>query len=110
MSDEDGFICGFHIETDGTAVAASLDDIGASSASDAWMWLHFDVNGSRTHDWLKYDLGLDDALIDALTSEGARPRTTVMTTGTLVVLRGVNLHPESDPTDMISVRLWVQPH
>jgi zinc transporter len=109
MSDDDGYICGFHIKTDGTTKVASMEDAGATSANDEWTWLHFDVNGSRTHDWLKSELGLDDALIEALTAEGSRPRTTVMTSGTLIILRGVNLHPESDPTDMISVRLWVEP-
>jgi zinc transporter len=109
MSDDDGYICGFHIKTEGTTKVASMEDAGAPSANDEWTWLHFDVNGSRTHDWLKSELGLDDALIEALTSEGSRPRTTVMTSGTLIILRGVNLHPESDPTDMISVRLWVEP-
>lgn len=109
MSDDDGYICGFHIKADGTTKVASMEDAGAASANDEWIWLHFDVNGSRTHDWLKSELGLDDALIEALTSEGSRPRTTVMTSGTLIILRGVNLHPESDPTDMLSVRLWVEP-
>lgn len=109
MSDEDGYICGFHIKTDGTTEVASMEEVGAASANDEWSWLHFDVSGSRTNDWLKSKLGLNDVLIEALTSEGSRPRTTVMTSGTLIILRGVNLHPESDPTDMISVRLWVEP-
>src|SRR5680860_496577 len=99
MSDEDGYICGFHIKTDGTTEVASMEEIGAASANDEWSWLHFDVSGSRTNDWLKSKLGLNDVLIEALTSEGSRPRTTVMTSGTLIILRGVNLHPESDPTD-----------
>jgi len=110
MSDEDGLICGFRVGPDAAARPAAVEDAVDPQIAGEWTWLHFDVNGSHTSDWLKSTLKFDDALIDALTSEGARPRATVMSTGTLVVLRGVNLHPHSDPSDMISVRLWVQPN
>ncbi len=109
MSDEAGFICGFRIASNGQARPLSVEQMAEPGAVEEWTWLHYDVNGSQTADWLRNELQLDDALIDALTSEDARPRTTVMPSGTLVILRGVNMHPDSDPTDMISVRLWVQP-
>ena len=42
--------------------------------------------------------------------EETRPRVTRFASGTFIILRGVNLPPASVPTDMISIRLWVEKH
>ena len=51
-------------------------------------------------------------VLDALMAPETRPRCTVINTetgdGVLINLRGVNLHEDSEPEDMISVRIWLE--
>ena len=108
MSEEDGLICAYRINGDGTSVPLGWHELDAPAQDHEWTWLHFDVSGARTRDWLTHASGLDEHAVDALLAEETRPRATLGPFGTLLVLRGVNLYPEADPTDMVSIRLWVQ--
>lgn len=110
MDEDSGLICAYRIKTDGSAQAFGLGDSTNSRDDSGWVWLHFDVSGSHTRSWLESTSGLDAHAVDALLAEETRPRATSTTNGSLVILRGVNLHPESDPTDMISIRLWIEPN
>ena len=47
-------------------------------------------------------------MIDSLTREDTRPTVSVSKSGTLLLLRGINLNPASDPEDMVSLRLWIE--
>ncbi len=109
MDEAEGLLCGYQITSDGRARPLSLEGDTASAPADGWSWIHLDVNGSRTEEWLLEQSGLDQHTVTGLLATETRPRATVSPTGTLIILRGVNLHPDSDPTDMISVRLWVEP-
>jgi zinc transporter len=70
-------------------------------------WLHFDYTLSSTIQWLQNHSKLNPIVIDALLSEESRPRVTALDDGLLISLRGINLAPDSDPEDMVSIRLWV---
>ena len=71
------------------------------------LWLHLDYSHPDAEAWLTEHSGLDEIAVAALTAEDTRPRATTHNGGLLVALRGVNMNPESDPEDMVSVRLWV---
>lgn len=45
-------------------------------------------------------------MVNALLDEETRPRATSLNNGVLISLRGVNLAPNSDAEDMVSIRLW----
>lgn len=45
-------------------------------------------------------------MIAALLNEETRPRATPLDNGVLMSLRGVNLAPNCDPEDMVSIRIW----
>jgi len=68
------------------------------------MLINFCVNPK---DWLYDDSGIDPVILDALTAEETRPRSLVHKDGMLIILRGVNLNPNTDPEDMISIRFWI---
>lgn len=70
------------------------------------VWLHLDYEMEATLDYLN-ELGLDDIVIDALLSEQTRPRITKLDDNLLMALRGVNLNANSNPEDMVSIRLFV---
>ncbi len=69
-------------------------------------WLHFDYTHPDTANWLESQEGLDEIVIATLLSEETRPRTSVFDDGVLLTLRGINMNPDSDPEDMVSIRIW----
>lgn len=72
---------------------------------DGARWHHLRADVPGAHKYLS-QLGLDNWLVDALTAPETRPRSLSHEGGTLLVLRGVNANPGSDPEDMVSLRLW----
>ena len=74
-------------------------------------WVHLDATSSQTRKWLQENVSyLDHIILDALLADETRPRVFPHEDGLLVILRGVNLNEGMDPEDMISIRLWVDPH
>ena len=70
-----------------------------------YRWLHLDVGNTSLKDWAhKY---LPQIAADAICQSETRPRCERLEDGLILNLRGVNLNPESDPEDMVSLRLWV---
>jgi zinc transporter len=76
-------------------------------------WFHLDRNADGTQAWLTERLGLMPLVAEALMDLETRPRVAGYPSGegsgTLIILRGVNLNPGADPEDMVSIRLWVEP-
>lgn len=73
-------------------------------------WVHLDYSSQETEDWLTNESRLNPIVISALLNEETRPRATFIDDGILISLRGVNLAPNSDPEDMVSLRIWVDKH
>ncbi len=48
-------------------------------------------------------------MTSALITEETRPRAITIGNGLLLALRGVNLTPGSEPEDMVSIRIWIEP-
>lgn len=69
-------------------------------------WLHFDYKNENTALWLQQHSGLNQVVIDALLNDETRPRASAFSDGILISLRGVNLAANSNPEDMVSIRLW----
>lgn len=70
-----------------------------------YRWLHFDLNEPSTKPWVKQHL--PEIAAQALLQSETRPRCERLEDGLILNLRGVNLNPESDPEDMVSLRMWV---
>lgn len=70
-------------------------------------WKHVDFSDGEGIRWIRQDCGIADIVADALLEEDTRPRAMQMEGGILVILRGVNLNPDSSVEDMISIRLWL---
>ncbi|WP_262692090.1 zinc transporter ZntB [Kordiimonas aestuarii] len=74
---------------------------------DEPIWLHFNVSQPNARAELKKAAPyIDDAMVDALCAEDTRPRVEEFEKEYLVILRGINLNPEEDPEDMVSLRIW----
>jgi zinc transporter len=68
-----------------------------------------DVNNQRARSWMSEREDIDDVMRDALLAGETRPRAVSTERGLLLVLRGVNMNPGSDPDDMVSIRVWLEP-
>lgn len=72
------------------------------------VWIHLDAYSEDSEPWLHKSFpGLDHIIINALFADETRPRIFEYDDGALVILRGVNLNDNSDPEDMVSIRLWI---
>jgi len=70
-------------------------------------WLHFDYTLESTKQWLEESSHFPTVVVSALLDEESRPRATPLDDGVLIALRGVNLAANSNPEDMVSIRLWL---
>ncbi len=107
---EKGLIYGFIFDGKGGGKTVGLADLQNWTPDQGTLWLHFDYSVDATRDWISNESGLDEVPAEALLTEETRPRTSLIDSGALIALRGVNLNPGSDPEDMVSVRLWVEEH
>jgi len=79
--------------------------------SEELTWVHLSVDHPDTENWLKKEMDyLDPYILKALLAHETRPRMKQINDGILLTLRGVNLTPQGDPEDMISMRIWIDPH
>ena len=91
------------IDTD-AGIARALED-------EAPAWLHLSAADPASDAWIdRHMTYLEEPVRDALTEPLTRPRAMRIGEGLLVNLRGINLNPGDDPEDMVSVRLWIDPH
>ncbi|MCZ2721256.1 zinc transporter ZntB [Marinomonas sp. 15G1-11] len=74
------------------------------------LWVHLDCNIKSGEHWLSSLEGVPSAVVEALFAEETRPRVERIGQGLLLTLRGVNLNPNSSPTDMVSLRIWFTPN
>lgn len=97
------FIYGYYFNDDGQGEKIqSLETVDLSRK----LWLHFDYTEATTKEWFEKHSQLNPAVKNALLNEETRPRATPLHDGVLISLRGVNLAPDSNPEDMVSIRIW----
>ena len=74
-------------------------------------WVHLDGNHRNTKGWLNKECEyLDSIIINALLAEETRPRIEQINNGVFLIIRAVKLNKNSDPEDMVSIRMWVDPY
>jgi len=74
----------------------------------AYRWLHVDMNDPAAAGWLAGRVG--EVIARTLTLGETRPRFERHGDhGVLLILRGVNLNPNADPDDMVSIRIFATP-
>ena len=101
-----------NLELDGLGGAKALpvSDLPKVLPETGCRWVHLDCREEEGYDWLCSLEGIPETAVEALYAEETRPRAVKMGKGLLLTLRGVNLNPESNPSDMVALRLWVTPH
>lgn len=105
----DGLICAFVLDGEGGGAPLDWAGVRAWKPDDGLLWVHLDRKDPRTLTWIESESGIPDAITRPLLSEDARPRVLAEHDNLLVILRGVNQHPDADPEDMVAVRCWIEP-
>ena len=86
-------------------------DISRLVAAEDLAWVHMDAAHPDTRIWIEENLPyLDRHALDGMLADETRPRATQIGDGMLVILRGVNLNEGAEPEDMVSIRVWLDPH
>lgn len=109
MSDENGgLICAVAFDGSGHGHEVGWNEITAWKPGDGYMWVHLDFRDPNAVNWVRDNVPDEQAAATLLADE-TRPRAVAIGDSLLVCLRGVNLNPESDPEDMVSVRILAGP-
>jgi zinc transporter len=106
--DSEELISAYVLDGRGGGRALTGDQVLSWRAEDGPLWVHLDREGEGARDWLETRSGLEAWVTDALLAEETRPRVIASGDALLIILRGVNLNPESDPDDMVSLRILVE--
>ncbi|WP_372880992.1 zinc transporter ZntB [Psychromonas sp.] len=104
MKKDPGLIYGYYLNKNHQV--ERIDSVNSLDTGQSY-WLHFDYSFAQTQFWIENHSELNPVVIAALLNEETRPRATFIDDGFLISLRGVNLSPNSDPEDMVSIRIWV---
>ena len=108
MSGE-ALICAYRLDGKGGGVELPWGQLAPELGDGEFTWVHLDRTQPETRGWLEGEAALDPLVVDALLADETRPRCTEHAGGILLNLRGVNLNPEADPEDMLSIRVYVTP-
>ena len=71
------------------------------------VWMHLDIT-SRNAGTVLTQRGLEPYVVDTMTRHESRPHTVAAADGLMIILRGINYNPKSDPEDMVSIRIWLR--
>lgn len=107
MDDNTGLVFAFALDGKGGSQHLTWPGIREWTPEHGTLWIHLDYTGTAAREWLYAESGIDEVMLDALTAEETRPRSLVHQGGMLIILRGVNLNPNTDPEDMVSIRFWI---
>jgi len=102
----DEFISAFVLDGKGGARVLTWPEVESWQPSDGCLWVHLNREGDLASEWLETRSGLEPWLAEALLAEETRPRVTAAGDALLIIMRGVNLNPGSDPDDMVSLRVF----
>jgi zinc transporter len=106
---ESTFVCAYILDRKGNGRVPDFAEVQSWSPENGLLWVHMDVNNQRARSWMSEREDIDDVMRDALLAGETRPRAVSTERGLLLVLRGVNMNPGSDPDDMVSIRVWLEP-
>jgi len=101
------FLYCYKINNRGISLALKTPDTPIKK--NEFIWTHYDVSQASNSNWLtRQEEVIGSNILNALLTNETRPRVLQTKEGILVILRGVNLNNNSDPEDMVSIRLWLE--
>ena len=108
MPERDGLIYAYRLDEQGGGEALDWQSLRITDRAAGFVWVHLQRDADAARRWLTETSGVDALVCEALLAEETRPRCSNLDHGVLLNLRGVNLNPDADPEDMVSIRLWIE--
>ncbi len=105
MNVDQGLIAAYVLDGRGGAASIDWEGVERWEPDDGLLWVHMGLD-PLSEEWLYEKSGVSRPTVEALLADEPRPRCSATRTGVLVFLRGVNLNPDAEPEDMVSLRLW----
>ena len=102
-------ITGYYVEKDYLKKLDNFNEEVSKKNNNAFKWYHLDISDQNTKEWLENKSELSEIVIEELLSDETRPRVLKDDDGILLNLRGLNLNPDSDEEDMVSLQMWIEP-
>lgn len=102
LTDASCYVHGVILNGDGSSTGLQADPEPGQR-----LWIHLDYSENDCAIVLK-SLGVPENVVESLVRVNTRPRTLVEKDGFLVFLRAVNLNPDDEPDDMVSLRVWLE--
>ena len=96
----------------GAAPGSELTGQGVADSLEApeLAWVHMNAGDPATAAWIETHMSyLPLAVRHALVADATRPRVSFHGDGAMIFLRGLNTNPGSEPEDMVSLRIWIDP-
>lgn len=109
MTIEQALITGYAVNQSEAVPLDKLSPADAKVSADHFVWYHLNVQTAEAREWLRNNSGLSEIVIKELITEETRPRVLKDEAGILINLRGLNLNPDSDEEDMVSLHMWIEP-
>lgn len=110
MESDDGLFSACVLDGKGGGARIGWAEVEAWTEDQGVLWVDLDYTHERARQWLQERSGMHDVVAEAVLAETTRPRCVAIGDGLLLLLRGVNLNPGAEPDDMVSIRLWIEPH
>ena len=107
MPNDTGLIAAYILDGKGKGIKIGWEGIRKWTPNQGALWVHLDYTSPETRKWITEEAGIDEIPRQTLLETETRPRSILHDNGLLITLRGVNLLPQSDPEDMVAVRLWI---
>ena len=104
-----GFIYRLLLTGPNAGKTLSEEQLASWKPEDGLLWVHLKYKSTDARHWLN-NQNLEKAERDTLLASDTRPRVVHSANGILLTLRGVNLNPNSDPEDMVSIRIYIEEH
>jgi len=108
MHEDQGLIAAYMLDGKGKGIKIGWEEIRSWTPKRGVLWVHLDYTSPEAQQWLTREAELEAVLSGALLEAETRPRSILYDDSLLLTLRGVNLHPQSDPEDMVAIRLWIE--
>ena len=105
-----GCLYSYLLDGQGGGRELTWQELTGWNAAQGTVWVHLDRMNPASQEWVRNDSGLDPVVAEALLAEETRPRAFPFRDGVVVILRGVNLNKGFSPEDMVSIRVWIDPH
>lgn len=109
MSNATGLLHAFVLDGRGGAQRLDWDGVARWRPDDGVLWLALDYTVPDAAAWLESSSGIEPLMREALTGDDPRPRALALGEDLMLIIRGINQNVGSQPEDMISLRMWVEP-